>query len=164
MPILLYRVDERLIHGQVVVGWGSELRPDRYLVVDEDLARSEWEQELYLLGLPDGVTARFVSVDEARERLDEWRASADRSVLLTRDVETMLKLARGGVLSGERVNLGGIHHGPERSRVLSYLHLDAEDRDRLRKLRDEGVEVTARDLPGSPGVSLSSLLKGDGGR
>lgn len=164
MPILLYRVDERLIHGQVVVGWGSQLRPDRYLVVDEELARSEWEQELYLLGLPTGVTARFVTVAEARERLDDWRASADRSILLTRDVETMLELARGGVLSGERVNLGGMHHGPERSRVLPYLHLDDVDRDRLRKLRDEGVEVTARDLPGSSRVSLSELLKGDHGR
>jgi len=164
MPILLYRVDERLIHGQVVVGWGSQLRPDRYLVVDDELARSEWEQELYLLGLPDGVTAQFVTVDEARERLDDWRASSVRSVLLTRDVETMLELARGGVLSGERVNLGGIHHGPERSRVLPYLHLDDADRDRLRKLGDEGVEVTARDLPGSSRVSLSELLKGDHGR
>ena len=47
MPIVLFRVDERLIHGQVVVGWGSKLRPDRFLVVDAALATSEWEQELY---------------------------------------------------------------------------------------------------------------------
>lgn len=163
MPILLYRVDERLIHGQVVVGWGSQLRPDRYLVVDGELAASDWERELYVLGLPAGVTAEFVTVDDARERLVEWRASSDRSILLTRDVETMLDLARGGLLSGERVNLGGIHHGPERSRALPYLHLDDADRDRLRRLQAEGVEVSARDLPGSARVELSSLLKGDGG-
>ena len=38
MAIVLYRVDERLIHGQVVIGWGSQLQPSRYLVVDDALA------------------------------------------------------------------------------------------------------------------------------
>ena len=46
VPIVLFRVDERLIHGQVVIGWGHELRPERYVVVDDDLAESPWEQEL----------------------------------------------------------------------------------------------------------------------
>ena len=160
MPILLYRVDERLIHGQVVVGWGSKLRPDRYLVVDDALAESEWERELYLLGLPEGVSAEFTSVAEARERLETWRSAPERSVLLTRDVETMLELARDGALAGESVNLGGIHHAPERTRVLPYLHLGDADREWLRQLRDEGVEVSARDLPGSHRVGLSTLLEG----
>lgn len=158
MPVVLFRVDERLIHGQVVIGWGSQLRPRRYLVVDDQLADSAWEQELYALGLADGSVAEFASVDEARRRLDEWREDPVRSVLLTRDVATMLALAEGGCLSGEKVNLGGIHHAPGREAVRPYLYLDDEDRGRIRALADEGVDVTGRDLPGSLRVSLSDLV------
>lgn len=157
MPILLHRVDERLIHGQVVLGWGSELRPERFLVVDDELAGSAWEQELYTLGAGD-IEAVFATVDEARERLAEWRDDPTRSILLTRDIPAMLRVARGGLLSGERVNLGGIHHGPGREEVLTYLHLTAEDRAALRSLADEGVEVSARDLPDAHRVSLDTLL------
>jgi len=143
MPILLFRVDERLIHGQVVVGWGSRLDPDRYVVVDDALADSEWEQELHGLGVPEGAEARFVDVAGARASLDRWRASERRVMLLTRDLETMLELARGGLLAGEAVNLGGIHHATGREKVLE----------------EEDVTVTARDLPGSTPVGTRRLLE-----
>ena len=48
MPIALYRIDDRLIHGQVVVGWGQPLELRFIVLVDDDVAASEWEQELYL--------------------------------------------------------------------------------------------------------------------
>jgi PTS system mannose-specific IIB component/fructoselysine and glucoselysine-specific PTS system IIB component len=158
MPILLYRVDERLIHGQVVVGWGSQLRPDRYLVVDGALAESEWEQELYTLGVPEGVTVEFLSPTEARELLPAWREADRRSVLLTRDLGNMLELARGGAMAGEAVNLGGLHSQRGRDEVLSYLFLDDSDRETLKALAEEAVDISARDLPGSPKVGLESLL------
>ena len=157
MPIVLHRIDERLIHGQVVLGWGNYLRPDRYVVVDDDLAASDWEQELYRLGAGDAEVL-FASVKEAQARLPEWRDDAARSILLTRNVGTMLRLARGGHLSGEKVNVGGLHHGPERIEVLSYLHLTASDRADLSALAEEGVDVFARDLPDAHKVPLSALL------
>ncbi len=62
MSVLLYRIDERLIHGQVVMGWGPQLDVEHYVVVDDELAASEWEQDLYRLGLPDTATADFLTV------------------------------------------------------------------------------------------------------
>ncbi len=157
MPIVLYRIDERLIHGQVVLGWGNYLRPDRFVVVDDELAASDWEQELYRLGAGDAEVL-FDSVAGAQARLPEWRNDPARSILLTKNVGTMLRLARGGHLSGEKVNVGGLHHGPERIEVLSYLHLTAGDRADLSALADEGVDVSARDLPDAHKVPLDGLL------
>ncbi len=160
MSILLFRVDERLIHGQVSIGWGSQMRFDRYVVVDDELAASDWEKELYVLGLPEGSEGLFVSTEEARRELPRWREDKTRSIVLTRDLATMVALARGGSLVGETVNLGGIHHGPGREEVLSYLYLDDTDRDRLRELERLGADVHARDLPGSTKVTLKSILAG----
>ncbi len=152
MPIVLYRVDERLLHGQVVVGWGGHLHPDRYVVVDDALMDSAWERELYALGVPEGVEVVFARPTSALEHLEEWRASPLRTVLLTRDLGTMAQLARGARMAGEEVNVGGLHAAPGRVQVLPYVHLAPEDRLALEELRREGVRVVARDLPGSRGV------------
>ena len=159
MPILLFRVDERLIHGQVVIGWGSQLHPDRYLVVDDDLAGSEWEQDLYRLTVGDGTEVLFLTVEQARQRVLEWMNSDERSMLLTRDLDSMLRLARNQLLEGRSVNLGGIHHGEGRKKVRSYLYLDDADRGRVRALEEEGMHVLGRDLPGSLKVGLADLLE-----
>ena len=159
MSIVLFRVDERLIHGQVVIGWGHQLRPDRYAVVDDDLAGSDWEQDLYRLGAGTAQVV-FATAEDARDRLSEWRDDPQRTILLTRDVATMWRLGAGGMLSGERVNLGGIHHGPGRRELLTYLHLTAEDEEHLVNLAAEGVEVSARDLPDAHRVPLETLMEG----
>lgn len=159
MAVLLYRVDERLIHGQVVVGWGTRLHPNRIVVVDDELALSEWEQELYTLGLPEEIRASFVTVDGARAELDAWAADADRILLLTRDLATMRRLGADGALAGREVNLGGIHHAPGRDRVLPYVFLGAGERDDIRALVDAGAQVVARDLPSTRGLDAQQLLE-----
>ena len=88
MSIVLHRVDERLIHGQVVIGWGHHLRPDRFILVDDELAGSDWEQDLYRLA-SGGAEVLFATVDDARERLREWRDAGLSAILLTRDIGTM---------------------------------------------------------------------------
>jgi mannose/fructose/N-acetylgalactosamine-specific phosphotransferase system component IIB len=156
LPILLYRVDERLIHGQVVIGWGSQLRPDRYLVVDDELVASEWERDLYRLG-SGGADVVFVTVADARARIGEWRAAPERSILLTRDISTMRRLADEGLLAGESVNIGGVHHGPGREELLEYVHVSEDEKRDLEAMAAAGVEVVARDLPDAHRVSFGAL-------
>ena len=157
MSIVLFRVDERLIHGQVVIGWGHALRPDRYAVVDDELASSDWEQELYRLAVPDQEVV-FASVDEARAELDAWKADPRRTIVLTRDIASMRRLGHEGGLRGEHVNLGGLHHAPGKTELLSYLYVTADDRAELERLAEEGADVGARDLPDTVRVPLAALL------
>lgn len=163
MPVVLYRVDERLIHGQVVVGWGAQLDPDRIIVVDDEIAESPWEQELYELGLPPELETEFADTETARRRLPEWRESGARTILLTRDVATMCRLAEHDLLRGEEVNIGGIHYAAGRKPALPYVYLGAEERDAMRGLAAAGATVSARDLPGSRRVELPELLRRDEG-
>jgi len=159
MAIVLLRVDERLIHGQVVVGWGGPLHIDRFVVVDDAIAASAWEQELYCLGVPAEMEASFASVDQARGQVAEWRDGTKRVIVLVRDVGTALRLAEGGLLEGVEINLGGIHHAEGRRAVLPYLHLGDGDGDALRRIAATGAKVSARDLPASRKVPLDELLE-----
>jgi len=159
MSIVLFRVDERLIHGQVIVGWGTELHPSRIVVVDDEIAASQWEQELYAMGLPSEVTPAFEAVDGAREHLASWRNGGERVVVLTRDIATMRRLADGGVMRGDEVNIGGIHYAPGRSAILPYVYLSDTEINHLEATAEQGVRVTARDLPGARKVDLKELLQ-----
>ncbi len=142
------------------MGWGGPLHADRIVVVDDEIAASPWEQELYCLGVPPEIEAGFVAVEEARRLLPAWRTAPRRTVVLVRDVATTGRIAEGDHLRGEEVNLGGIHHAVGRERVLPYLFLSPAERDDLRGLAAHGVRIAARDLPGSRSVPLEELLGG----
>jgi mannose/fructose/N-acetylgalactosamine-specific phosphotransferase system component IIB len=159
MPIVLFRVDERLIHGQVVVGWGGPMHADRIVVVDDELAASAWEQELYCLGVPPEIDARFASVAEARAQYAGWAADGHRTIVLVRNVATARRMAEDDLLRGTEVNLGGVHHSAGRTALLPYLHLTAAEMADLRAIGATGAEVSARDLPGARRVPLEELAR-----
>lgn len=157
MPIVLYRVDERLIHGQVVVGWGGPLNADRIVVVDDDIVASAWEQELYCLGVPAEIEASFTTVENARDEHEEWGSDPHRTILLMRTIATLTRLAENELLKGAEINLGGIHHRPDRRRVLPYLYLSSDERRELDRLVSEGLRLSAQDLPSARVVPLDQL-------
>lgn len=159
MSLQLYRIDERLLHGQVLVGWGARLDFDHYVVVDDPLSESQWEQDLYRAGVPEGVEVVFLSVHEAISRLPEVEERQGRGALLTRDTGAMRRLAEAGLLEGRRVNVGGIHAGAGRQPVLDYIFLGPREVQDLLAIRRRARSVSARDLPTSAEVSLEDLTR-----
>ena len=124
MGIALLRVDERLIHGQVVIAWGNHLRSRRYVVFDDELASSDWEQDLYGLAVPPNAEARFHRIAEAPEILAELRTDPAVSVVLFRNLASAVALPAEAWEEGDALNLGMLHHKAGTSEVRSYLHLD----------------------------------------
>lgn len=156
MPIRLCRIDDRLIHGQVVLGWARALGITRIVLVDDAVAASPWEQELYRMGAPPELQLSFLDLTTARSRLPEWRDGSEAVLLLTGDVGTMARLLEG-VPHPPAVNVGGVHHRPGRTERLPYVFLSESEWRALRALEASGVEVTAQDVPGAGPVPLGSL-------
>lgn len=159
MPVDVHRIDDRLIHGQVVVGWGQALPLGFIVLVDDSVAANEWERDLYRLGTPPEMQLFVETVDSAVARMPDFDARADRGMLLTSDVATMERLTRA-VPSITRVNLGGLHHRVGGAQRLAYVFLTPADAARLTAMGERGVTVTAQDLPGADEVPLSALLAG----
>lgn len=156
MPIVLHRIDDRLIHGQVVVGWGRPLRVGFIALVDDAVAASEWEQELYRMGVPPEMTLYFADVASAEREHPRWESDERAGIVLTADIGTMARLAAKAPIS--EVNLGGIHHAPGRTQRLRYVFLSPEEEQALRALADRGVKISAQDVPGGEPVELGDLL------
>lgn len=163
MAIDLYRIDDRLIHGQVVVGWGQPLNLGFIALVDDEVAGSEWEQELYRMGVPPDMDVYFATPDDASRQLDQWNADQRPGILLTGDIDTMRRLI-ALCPSITTVNLGGIHHRAGRTLKLRYVYLSPQEEEALRALERSGVAVTAQDVPSARAVPLEDVLRGEAER
>ena len=156
MTIALYRVDDRLIHGQVVVGWGQPLNCGFIVLVDDEVRCSDWEQDLYRMGVPPHIEVIFASVEEAAARLPEWEADERVGILLMGDLET----ANAFCLrcpQVRRVNVGGVHHRAGRSERLRFVYLSDAERAKLREIAARGVEITAQDVPTAAPIPLEGF-------
>lgn len=157
MAIVLCRIDDRLIHGQVVIGWGRAMGINLIVLVDDHVAASEWEQELYRMAVAPEIEVRFVTVAEAGVHMAEWQSNGKRGLVLTGDVETMVTLRATHPEVVQRINLGGIHHRPGRRERLPFIYLTDLELHSLRELEEGGAVITAQDLPTTPPVGLRAL-------
>ena len=162
MAVELFRIDDRLVHGQVVVGWGQPLDIGFIVLVDDEVAASEWEQELYRMGVPPEMTVTFESVDSAARKLARYEADPRRGIVLTADIDTMRRLVDASHIAA--VNLGGIHHRSGRVQRLRYVFLTPDEEAALRALAARGVAVTAQDVPVARPVPLEEVLASHGER
>ncbi len=161
MALEHFRIDDRLIHGQVVVGWGQPLGIRFIVLVDDEVAASDWEQELYRMGVPPEMDLFFDSVESAARRLPGYRGDRRSGLLVTGDIATMERLVAAAPVI-RQVTVGGIHHKPGRVPRLRYVFLTEEEERRLQALAGTGVRVTAQDVPGASPVPLDELVTGDG--
>lgn len=148
---LWFRIDDRLLHGQVALGWGRHLAPRAYLLVDDELAADEASRAIFALAAPEDVTVSVLSVEAAALLPPD-----EHTVLLVRTVAAAARLLRAGVHGP--VNLGGLHQHANAEPYLSYLFLDRADRDLLRELMEEGHRFVVQDLPENPARELAPLL------
>lgn len=158
MSWLLHRIDDRLIHGQVLVAWGARLHPDRMWVVDDAVAASGWERAVYAEAAP-GVDVRVVTVAEAAAAHAAEAAAPGGAFLLVRDLATARRLVEAGAVV-ETFNVGGLHHAPGKTRVGEYVYLDDGDEADARALLARGVALEVRDVPASRPQPLESLDPG----
>ncbi|MDQ2891424.1 MAG: PTS sugar transporter subunit IIB [Gemmatimonadota bacterium] len=159
MPVALYRIDDRLIHGQVVVGWGQPLDLGFIVLVDDVVADSDWEQELYRMGVPPSMDVYFASMRDAARDMSQYVSDRRTGMVLTGTVDAMLELARASAAQIRAVNVGGLHHREDRTQRLRYVFLNPSEEASLRALRALGVTVTAQDVPSAASHTLDELLR-----
>jgi mannose/fructose/N-acetylgalactosamine-specific phosphotransferase system component IIB len=156
MTLALYRIDDRLIHGQVVVGWGQPLNASFIVLVDDEVSNSDWEQDLYRMGVPPQIEVIFASVDQAAAQLTTWEADARVGILLVGDIDTAVALAQRAP-QVRRFNVGGVHHRAGRRERLRFVYLTDDEAAKLRQLAAGGVDVTAQDVPTARAIPVGEF-------
>ena len=147
MPIALVRIDDRLIHGQVTVGWSERLRPDRIVLASNVIAADPWQSRVYASSVPPAIAVSVLSLARAVAALRTPEAAAERTIVLTGTPAEMSDLAHlGAPLTA--VNIGGMHFGAGKVEMLPFVFIDRRDLDALRRLLSAGLPLSAQQVPG----------------
>jgi len=155
MSWLNQRVDDRLVHGQVVVAWGAALRFARLYVVDDPSAASPWERDLLVAAAPD-VEVRVLTVAEAAAAWAAERDARGGAMLVLRDLRAARTLVEAGA-AVPAFTLGGLHHAPGKTKIADYIYLDEADREDARALLRRGVRLEVQDVPATRPQGLAVL-------
>jgi mannose/fructose/N-acetylgalactosamine-specific phosphotransferase system component IIB len=150
MSLRLVRIDDRLIHGQVVAVWLRALGARRIVIVDDATSRDPFLSEVLTLAAPQGVPVEVYGVAEGAVRLIELARTTEPVIVLARVPRTILALRQAGVPI-EAVDLGGMGSGPGRKRLHKTISVSLDELRELRQLEQLGtrveVQIVADDRP-----------------
>jgi D-glucosaminate PTS system EIIB component len=158
MPLTLVRVDDRLIHGQVVAIWLKALGARRILIVDDRTAKDEFLREVITLASPPGVPVEIQPVETGIARVRELAEGPEPAFVLMRTPLTALRLREAGV-EFPVLNVGGIGAGPNRKPLYRNISASVEELEAMRKLEAMGTSVELRIVENDRPVAFRSVDK-----
>jgi len=148
-----FRIDDRLIHGQVTVAWSKHINSQRIVVANDEAAKDDIQRSLLPLAAPPGVEVRIVSVGDAPENTKD-----KRSLLLVKNPKDALTLLDLG-LDAKEINLGNMGFAQGRKNLTKSLSLSDEEVGQLREIEGRGVRVYFQMLPQDRRVPLGELVR-----
>ena len=160
MPLVQVRIDDRLIHGQVVVGWRTTLKPGRIVLCSDEVATSDWQRTIYMSAVPEDLIASVLTIKETIETILSSGHDKERILLLVDSPKSIVRLVEAGVNIPE-VNVGGMHFRPGKNQIAPFIFVDEDDINNFRKLYDKGIKLDGRDVPTRQSVDIARELKFD---
>lgn len=158
--INLVRIDDRLIHGQVMTKWSKGLGTNALYVVDNETASDDFMKEIYInTNSSSGLKIEVYSTDEVVERWNQDQFGNDNAILLFKNITAVKSVLDKGVLPIEKLNVGGISKKPDATLVIPSVGLNKEDAEKLKEIEAKGIEVYFQTVPDSKKVSLNDAIK-----
>lgn len=156
----LVRVDERLLHGQVAIGWTSNSGANTILVANDEAQKDQVKAMALNLAKPTGVKLYIRGVEESGKIVEKFAAAKKAQVLvLVRTIQDALKLIKGANGTIHELNVGGLKYEQGKRKLNDYVAVSDQDISDLKAIQKMGVELDFRMLPRDKKISLSDLLK-----
>lgn len=156
--IVLARIDDRLIHGQVVTAWVRTVDANQIVIADDALMRDTFTQRVLKAAAPPGISLEILAVDDAAVHLLE-DAAGERIVLLTKTPQAIERIVEAGVLL-DTVILGGLGFKQGRARFNRNVSASPEEIDSFKRMLDRGIDILYQLVPSEVPAHIKKLLEG----
>lgn len=138
-----FRVDNRLVHGQIVEAWLPHVAAEHLIVANDALAKDMLRQQIVSLAVPEEIRVHFCAMADLPALLDSCPGNR---LVLFETCQDARQAAEGGVRM-DVLNICNLHHAPGKTQILPCVALSDDDRRDLRHLRQNGVEIDLRRVP-----------------
>ncbi len=151
------RIDDRLIHGQIVASWISSLGCSRIIVADDKAALDTFQQALLKIAVPNNIKLDIVKVSDAASMLKQ-SADSDNVLLILKNVDSALALCEAG-FKPEMINIGNAGAVKGKKQYFKSIFLDENDIEKYNKLNGMGVKLITQVVPNEKAVDFLDLIK-----
>lgn len=156
--LVFVRIDDRLIHGQVVEGWVNYLKATCILVADDKVAANALQRSIMEISVPHGLKVFIGAVADISEQVRSATLSAERMILLFSNPFDALRALKAG-LPCPALNIGGMHYVPGKRKLLDVLAVDEGDLKALQEIVAIGVKVDVQTVPTERPLPLEKVFK-----
>jgi PTS system mannose-specific IIB component len=141
----LLRIDDRLIHGQVIVGWGNRLGLRKIILANDKASADSMRKNLYLSLMPPEIEGEVLNLKAMAHYIQDIPLDG-LTMIVVENLSDALSLIEMG-FKVDRITIGGLHHKDGCEKFLSYVFLNDERKKDLKKLLDLKVSIICQDLP-----------------
>lgn len=157
--ILLARIDDRLIHGQVTVGWSRFLNIEKIIVISDELSIDDNQRQFLALAVPESTDFELYSVEEAAGKLSDPSSVEKKTMLLAASPQEFKRLILDYGIKLMEINLGGQRYKEGRHFVCEGVRLTDEALSDLKALHNAGIAVEVRLIPSNQKQNLFDIYK-----
>ena len=157
MGLKLIRIDDRLIHGQVVVGWVRFLSANHIIVADDTVAQDSMQKALYEMVVPRELKVSIFTIDDTAKSLTDNQFPNDVIILLLSRPKDVLRLLSAG-LHIKSVNVGGMRFEPGKRQITKSVSVSEEDIMIFHELISKGIEIEGRAVPTDEKIDILNFL------
>lgn len=158
MGLVLTRIDNRLIHGQVLEAWVPAMKANCIVVANDQIANTAMQRLLMEASVPKGIRVIIGAVAEVAGIIESEDLADARILLLFATAEDALIGHRAGVRYN-RLNLGNMHAGSGKVKCSCTIALDVADVENLNQLEDAGVSIFSQCVPSDKEVGWQKMLR-----
>ena len=157
MNIVLARIDDRLIHGQVATNWSKYTKCQRIIVCNDDVTKDSIKRTLLEQVSPPGIKSSVVGIDEAVRAYNNSKYQDDKVLYLFTNPTDVVRIIEGGVAI-KSVNIGGMSFKEGKKQITSTVSVNDTDIKAFRKLNEKHIELEIRRISSDSKVDLMSKL------
>jgi len=157
MAISLVRIDDRLIHGQVAMGWTKMLNASVIVVPDDEAAADPIQKTAMKAATPIGVRSAIVGIADAVDLLKGPKLKNDRVFVVARNPAAVVGLIKAG-LEIKKIIVGNMRMSDGKKRITKEVAASQEDWNFLKEIDAKGIEMTAQWLPGGDSKNFNEIL------
>jgi PTS system mannose-specific IIB component len=158
MPIILTRIDDRLIHGQIVQGWLRILDVNIILVVSDIATLDTMQQMLMAISVPGNIKLYIKNLKDATNAITSGQYDKERVMILAISPSDVLYMVEKGA-DFKSVNVGGMHFVSGKRQLLHNLYVNDSDVENLYKIHIKSVEIEGRILPGDKKKDIIPIIE-----
>lgn len=155
MGVVLYRIDDRLIHGQVMTGWSKVYKANQIFVIDDYVAKDEFLCQVMTMSVPQGICSRVYGFEEGAEKIKN-DSPKNRTIVLTKTPDMMKRLVDAGCPM-EKLNVGGMGFQKERKAVLRNIQISPKELEVLQEIAGQKVHVFCQIVPDDKSIELDKI-------